>query len=58
MDVPASMAAQSAIGKQNMVLSTMKHSADQAQLIANIIEKSVLSAPVNQSRGTNINIKA
>ena len=56
MNVPASIAAEAAITRQNVALSIIKSNAKQSQQIANIIEKSVQSAPVSQARGTNLNI--
>lgn len=57
-DIPATIAAESAIARQNVALSTIKFAADQAQAIAGILEQSVRSAPISASRGTNINTSA
>ncbi len=58
MDIPATMAAESAITKQNMLLSSIKHNADQAQMMANILEQSTISAPISDTKGTNVNFTA
>ena len=52
------IAAQQAQTRQNVALSVIKQSADQAQAIANILEDASRSAPVNSSRGTNVNTSA
>ena len=56
--IPAGIAAEQAILKQNVALSVIKQSAEQAQAIAQIIDQSARSAPVSGTRGTNINIRA
>jgi hypothetical protein len=58
MDIPASIAAEAAIARQNVALSVIKQNADQAQQIAKIIEQTVQSAPVSGTRGTNVNLFA
>jgi hypothetical protein len=56
--LPAGIAAESAILKQNLALSVIKASADQDQAIAEILEESVQSAPVSSTRGVNLNTSA
>lgn len=56
MDIPANIAAESAITRQNFALSVIKQNAQQAQQLANIVDESSRSAPVNASRGSNVNI--
>lgn len=56
--IPAGIAAEQAILRQNVALSVIKQSAEQAQAIAQIIDQSARSAPVSGTRGTNINIRA
>ena len=56
--VPASIAAEGAILRQNVALSVIKASADADQAIANVLEESVRSAPVSGSRGVNLNTSA
>ncbi len=59
MEIPAAAAMESAMGKQNMILSTMKRNAQHAELLANIVDKSAQAAStVNSTRGTNINFRA
>lgn len=58
MDIPSAIAAESAITRQNVALSTIKKAADQNQAFAEVIAQSVKTAPVNESRGTNINLLA
>ncbi len=58
MDVPATIAAETAIARQNVALSTIKQNADQAQLFAETIEKTVQSAPVSETLGSNVDLFA
>lgn len=56
--IPAGIAAEQAILKQNVALSVVKQSAEQAQALAEIIDQSARSAPISGTRGSNINISA
>ena len=56
--VPAGIAAEQAINRQNIALSVVRAAADADQQIAQILDQSLRSAPVSESRGTNINIRA
>ena len=58
MDLPAGIAAEAALLRQNVALSVIKQNAEQGQAIAKILEDATRSAPVNGSRGTNINTSA
>lgn len=58
MELPATLAAEMAINRQNIAMSVIKSTADQQQALAGILEQSVRSAPVNSSRGTNLNTSA
>lgn len=58
MDIPSTIAAEAAITRQNVALSSIKHNADQAELFAKTIEETVTSAPVNESRGSNVDLLA
>lgn len=58
MDIPAAIAAETALARQNVALSVVKSNAEQSEQLANIIEQTVQSAPVSGSRGANVNIKA
>lgn len=58
MDIlPAGIAAQSALLKQNVALSVIKQNAEQAQALVNILDQSIRSAPVSASRGSTLNIR-
>jgi len=56
MSLPPTIAAEAAITRQNVALSSIKANADRNQQFAEVISESVQSAPVNQTRGTNVNI--
>lgn len=56
--LPPTIAAEAAINKQNVALSVIKSAADADQQIANILEQSLRSAPVSQTRGVNLNTNA
>jgi hypothetical protein len=58
MNLPAAIAADQALVKQNVALSTIKSSAEADQAIAGILEQSARSAPVSSIRGTNVNTSA
>ncbi|GJL85232.1 MAG: hypothetical protein DHS20C02_10070 [Micavibrio sp.] len=58
MDVPASIAAEQGILRQNVALSVIKQTHDAQQALVQIIEEASRSAPVSQSRGTNVNLSA
>lgn len=58
MDIPAGLAAESSLLRQNIALSVIKASAESDQAIAKIIDQSLRSAPVSGSRGLNLNTTA
>jgi len=58
MELPASIAANAALARQNVTMSVIKHNAEQGKAIAKILDEAVKSAPVNSSRGSNINFSA
>ncbi len=58
MQVPASIATDIALSRQNVALSSIKHNAEQGEAVAKILEDAVRSAPVSAARGTNINFSA
>lgn len=58
MDIPATIAAEAAITRQNVALSNVKHSADQAELFAKTIEETIASAPISESRGASVDLFA
>lgn len=56
--VPAAIAAEAAILRQNVALSVVRQSAEADQAIANIIQQSAENIAVNASRGNTVNIRA
>jgi len=58
MELPAAVAAETALARQNVALSVVKANVEQSEQLAQIIEETVQSAPVNGSRGTNVNVFA
>lgn len=56
--VPASLAAESTITRQNIALSVIKQSNDQAQALVNILDEAARTAPISSSRGASVNISA
>ncbi len=58
MELPASIAAEAALARQNIALSVIKANAEQGQALAKILENASRTAPVSRSHGTNLNISA
>lgn len=58
MELPASIAAEAALARQNITLSVIKHNAEQGQAIAKILDDATRSAPTSGARGTSLNISA
>lgn len=58
MDIPAALAAQSAITKQNIGLAVVKQAAQSDQAVANIVQEAVENSPLasGNGRGGNIDI--
>jgi hypothetical protein len=56
MEIPADIAAQAAITRQNIALSVIKSAADADKAIANILEQSLTVGP--SARGGNVNLSA
>jgi len=56
MQLPAAIAAESAILRQNVALSSIKQNAERDEQFANIIAETANSAPVSETRGTNVNV--
>ena len=56
--VPAGIAVEQAVLRQNVALSVIKASADQDQAIAELLEQSVRTAPVSDVRGANVDTRA
>lgn len=58
MDIPAGIAAQTALTQQAIALSVMKQSADmQMQLVA-MLDEALAYVPVSATRGTSLNMQA
>lgn len=55
-EVPATLAANLAITRQNIAISTIKQSAQNDRLIANILDESIQNVPTSPIRGANVNI--
>ena len=58
MDVPASLAAEAGLARQNVALSVIRQSAEQDQRLADVISQAASTAPVSETRGTNVDISA
>lgn len=56
--VPAGIAAESSILKQNVTLSVIKQSHEQQQALVQILDNASRTAPVSSTRGANINTSA
>lgn len=54
--VPAGIAAEQAITRQNVALSVIKQSSEQQQKLVEIIDEAARSAPLSGARGSNVNI--
>lgn len=58
MDIlPAGIAAQQAITKQNVALNVIKQSADADKAVAGILQQSADNIAAQTGRGTNVNIR-
>ncbi len=58
MELPAGIAAEAALTRQGAALSLIKHSAEQSQAIAEVIDQAARTAPVSSARGSNVNTTA
>lgn len=58
MDLPAGIAADAALARQNVAFSAIKSNADQSKAIAKILENSIESIPQSATHGKNLNILA
>lgn len=56
--VPAGIAAESALLRQNVALSVIKQASEQAQVLVQILDSAARTAPLSATRGTNINTRA
>ena len=55
MQLPATIAAEAALTKQNVALSVIKNSAEQQQALAKIIDDASRTAAPSTTHGTNVN---
>jgi hypothetical protein len=58
MEIPAGIAAQSALNQQAVALSVLKHAADMQQQLVAILDEAIANVPVSASRGTSLNTQA
>ncbi len=56
--LPAGIAAEQALTRQNVALSVIKQSNEQQQKLVEIIADAARSAPVSSARGSNVNFSA
>ncbi len=56
--IPAGIAAEAALTRQNVALSVIKQSAEQDKAIASILDQAVENTSSNSGRGQNVNILA
>jgi len=54
--IPAGIAAEAALTRQNVALSVVKQSAEQDKAVANILDQAVQDASSSNGRGQNIDI--
>ena len=55
MDIPADIAAQAAIARQNVALGLIKRNAQAEQQVAAILEQAVQNVPASPVRGAHFN---
>lgn len=58
MELPAGIAAEMAMARQNVAMSVIKQNAQAAQAIAGILEQAVQNVPVSPVRGSQLNLRA
>jgi hypothetical protein len=58
MDLPSAIATDAAMTRQNFAFSAIKQNADQAELFAKTIDQTARSAPVSETRGSNVDLFA
>ncbi len=58
MDVPASIAAEQGLLRQNVALSVIKQTAEAQEVLVKILDDAARNAPISQARGTNVNLTA
>ncbi len=58
MELPATVAMEQGLLRQNVAMSVIKQSAEQQQAIVKMLDQSMRSAPVSSSRGSNVDLTA
>ncbi|MCL4677904.1 MAG: hypothetical protein KJ017_04830 [Alphaproteobacteria bacterium] len=58
MNIPATIAAETALARQNVALSVIKQNAEQAQQVAKILEESATTVAALSGRGARLDVKA
>lgn len=58
MSIPPTIAAEMALGRQNVALSVIKQNAEQAQQVAKILEESATTVAALSGRGGRLDVKA
>lgn len=58
MEIPAGIAANAAIVKQNAITSIVKSSVEGERAIANVLAQAAENVPVSATRGNQLNITA
>ena len=58
MTLPPTIAAEAAITRQNVALSSIKRNADAEKQIANLLEQAIDNVPTSPLRGSRLNITA
>lgn len=53
--VPAGIAAESSLLRQNVTLSVIKQASEQQQALVQIIDQAARTAPASSTRGSNLN---
>ena len=56
MELPATIAAEAALTRQNVALSVIKQSANQDKAIAKILDDATRTTPAHGTRGTHVNL--
>lgn len=56
--IPPTIAAEVALTRQNVALSVIKQNAEQEQALVGILDDAARNAPISQTRGSNVDIRA
>lgn len=55
MELPATIAAEAALTRQNIALSVIKSSSEQQQALAKVLDNAARTASPSKTHGTNVN---